>query len=350
MGVGTGVRLNPLVTVVLPTYHSVGTLAEALDSIARQTYRNIDIIIVADEPTPRELSIIREHSDRHLRTTLIQHQERQGLPASLNEGFALAQGTYIARMDADDISYPDRIRQQVEYMEAHPDVGVCGTNIIHEWNGVSERGMVSTDNAGIIATMIMLGCPIIHPTAMIRTSFIRTIPGPYTERFQFAEDYDLWIRCIGKTQFHNLDQVLLCYRSDGTNVCAANKAEQAIQLAELRALAATTAGFPPQGDLCLDEYLHRLYEANRGSRIPADSFNRILGERWYNSCLMKANRGIVAWYIFWDSPLSRYMPLTIIRKIKFIGACLIRKQFDTSPAIRSEYCPKCGKPLIGGGV
>lgn len=348
---GPGVRLTPLVTVVLPTFHSGGTLADALASLRDQTYRNIDIIIVADEPTPRELEIIRDHSDRHLRTVMIQHPTRKGLVASLNEAFALASGKYIARMDADDISYPDRIRKQVEFMEANPDVGVCGTSVIHEWNGISEYTLYPTNNASIIAMMMMLGCSIVHPSAMIRTDFIRTIPGPYRDTFKYAEDYDLWIRCIGLTKFHNLEEALLMYRSDGTNICSENKAAQDKQIDTLRALAAIAAGFPLRGNLSLDEYLHRLHEVNyERAIIPRDSFNRILGETWYNICLLKANRGFVAWYLFWDSPISQYMPLSYFRKIKFLAACLIRKKFDCNPEpARLSYCPKCGKPYAGDG-
>lgn len=343
--------MQPLVSIVLPTYHSVGTIADALASLRRQTYRNIDIIIIADEPTKRELEIIQDHSDQHLRTTLVRHDKRKGLPASLNEGFALASGKYIARMDADDISYPQRIERQVEFMEANPDVGVCGSAVIHEWNGVSEYTLYPTNNASIIAMMMMLGCSIVHPVAIIRTEFIRTIPGPYRDTFKYAEDYDLWIRCIGLTKFHNLEEALLVYRSDGSNVSIVNKAAQDKQIDELRALTAIAAGFPPQNDLSLDEYLHRLHEANHEkTNLPRDSFNRILGETWYNNCLLKSYRGFVAWYIFWDSPLSQYMPLSYFRKIKFLAACLICKRFDSKPVPeRSQYCPTCGKPYAGGG-
>jgi glycosyltransferase involved in cell wall biosynthesis len=317
---------EPLVSVVMPTYHSEKHLDRAIASIINQTYQNYEFIIVADEPSAEERDIIYSFYSRYSHIIFIVNKERIGLVASLNKGFALARGKYIARMDADDISYPTRLEKQVAYMESHHEVGVCGACVIHEWNGISEKTIYPTNNASIIAMMMMLGCSIVHPAAIIRTDFIRTIPGPYAGKFQYAEDYYLWTRCIGKTIFHNLEDVLLVYRSDGSNICAVNKSKQADELEQLKTMAAEAVGLPAQKDKSLDKWLHELViENNHSHRLPVDSFNRILAERWYNECLLLASsRGLGAWELFWASRLSHYIPMPFYRQMKFLVACLMR--------------------------
>jgi glycosyltransferase involved in cell wall biosynthesis len=315
----------PLVSVVMPTYHSERHLEEAIDSIRNQTYKNIEFIIVSDEPTTKEIQILDYMMLTDNRVRVIYHWKRAGLITSLNKGFEVAKGKYIARMDADDISYPKRIEKQIEYMELHPEVGVCGTCTIHEWNGISEKVFCPTNNASIIAMMMMLGCSICHPSVMIRTDFIRTIPGPYAGKFQYAEDYYLWVRCIGKTTFHNLEDTLLVYRSDGTNICSVNKSKQESELLQLKEMTADTIGLPTQKNKSLDEWLHELVIENQHShKLPLESFNRIVAERWYNECLLITYKGLFAWDLFWASPLSEYIPMPIVRKAKFLGACLLR--------------------------
>jgi glycosyltransferase involved in cell wall biosynthesis len=316
---------EPLVSVVMPTYHSEKHLKESIDSIINQTYQNYEFIIVADEPNRTEENIIFDSMERFPMLFPILHRERKGLIQSLNEGFAIARGKYIARMDADDICYLERLEKQVDYMESHPDVGICGTCVIHEWNGIREKTIYPTNNTSIIAMMMMLGCSIVHPSAMIRSDFIRTIPGPYAGKFQYAEDYYLWTRCIGKTKFHNLKDVLLTYRSDGSNICAVNKDKQEGELTQLKEFAANAVGLPAQKDMTLDEWLHELYITNsHNHKLPVTSFNRILAETWYNECLKKACNGLMAWELFWSSPLSRYIPMPFVRRMKFAGACAMR--------------------------
>lgn len=301
-------------------------MREALDSILAQTYQNVEIIIVTDEPTEEVCYLLEEYWQMHPRIIVNHHRQRRGLIASLNEGFALACGKYIARMDADDISLPQRFEKQVYYMENHPDCGVCGSAVIREGYGAPHKVVYPVNNMSIIAMMMMAGCAIVHPAAMIRRDFIRTIEGPYLPGFTVAEDYYLWIRCIGKTELHNLEDALLRYRADGTNICAANAKAQAAQLDQLRALACQKMGFIPQNNTPMREWLHELYLINNsGARIPIRSFNRILGETWYNECLCNAHRGIIAWIEFWGSPLSQFMPLTKWRKVKFLAVCLLRK-------------------------
>jgi glycosyltransferase involved in cell wall biosynthesis len=321
----------PYISWVLPVHHSKpDQLAESLQSIITQTYTHWELIIVADGLTEEERAIIetaRAEAEPR-KVTLIDNTYHIGLARSLNVGVAKARGTYIARMDADDICYPERLYKQVQFMELHPDVGICGTAVYHIVNGFGKNVVYPVDHASIISMMMMWGCAIVHPSALIRTEFIRQIPGPYDDsEFNFAEDYYLWIRCIGKTTFHNMEEPLLTYRSDGTNICAVNSDIQQQQISELRGRTADAVGLPRQGNDPIIPWLHKLHAVN--TKIPEDSFNHILAEVFYNECLHDAAaKGLQSWNQFWNSPLHIYLPMPLLKQLKFFGACLLKKKFS----------------------
>ena len=319
---------NPLIYVVMPVYHSNPVyLREAIDSILNQTFRDFEFLIICDEPTYEEIQLLSEYKKRDARIFIFYQPARQGLISSLNRGMAFSKGKYIARMDADDISYPYRLQKQFEYMEAHPEVGVCGTGVKHITPLKTDNYLNPSTNAGILACMMLDGCPMVHPSVMMRTEFIKNIKGPYQPGFSYAEDYYLWIRCMGVTTFHNMDEILLVYRSDGNNICARYHSKQQEELKELRELAASYLGFPKQGDKCRAEYLHELFEFNTTHhKLSERSFNRILSEVWYNDCLINAHKGLRTWFDFWSSQLSMPISLSAVRKMKFFGACLLRKK------------------------
>ena len=322
----------PLVSVVIPTYNSGKHLARAIASIIEQTYKNIELIIVSDEISEREHNIIVGYCCADSRISHIENKTRLGLVKSLNLGISAARGKYIARMDADDISYPQRIEKQVTYMEAHPEVGICGTGAIHKRKDGDHLYLNPSDTAGCIAMMIIDGCPIIHPSVMMRTDFIRKIEGPYLETFQYAEDYFLWIRCAGKTEFHNLQEPLLDYCADGTNICSKYYSQQQADLTELRNLAAETIGFPQRGILPFEKYLNLLVDCNNRKKILKEKqFNRIIWEAWYNYCLLQTHHGLFAWNLYRGSNLSGLHELSSIRKLKFLGACILHKQLGPDP-------------------
>src|ERR1700722_13117089 len=115
----------PLISVVMSVYNGDPFLAEAVESILNQSFRNFEFIVIDDGSTDRSASIISEYQRSDPRMQ-VHHQENRGLVESLNRGCRLARGTYIARMDADDVAVSDRFMRQMEFMEQHPEVGVLG--------------------------------------------------------------------------------------------------------------------------------------------------------------------------------------------------------------------------------
>ena len=118
---------EPLVSVLLPAYNDIEFVAEAVDSILGQTYRNLEILVLIDlGSADGTADYVKGLSDPRL--SVIEHTEHRGIARSLNIGLRLAAGSYVARMDADDVSLPTRIEKQVAFMESHPEVVLCGTH------------------------------------------------------------------------------------------------------------------------------------------------------------------------------------------------------------------------------
>lgn len=215
---------NPRVTVLMPVYNGEKYLRKAMESILRQTYTDFEFLIINDGSTDRSVEIIESYQDSRIR--LIHNEKNIKLIATLNKGIELALGEYIARMDCDDISLPDRLAKQVAFMDTHPEIGVCGT-----WAKViDENGNVNRSIKALTGKSIKRLCwrpsPFIHPTIMARTSLLKE--NRYSEGYPHAEDYELWLRLSQKTTFYNLDKFLLLYRVHDSGI---TKAKRELQLA-----------------------------------------------------------------------------------------------------------------------
>jgi len=206
---------TPRVSVVIPTRNSEKYLKDALESILRQTFVNMEVLIVDDNSSDDTLSIIRGFNDLRVR---ILSGPGTGLAAALNHAVRQAKGEFIARMDADDIAEPTRIGKQVAFLEEHPEVGVCGTLFRQFMGGDALHNHM--ENVRYV-DMIM-GCYIGHPTAMFRRELFAKHDLFYNESMRFSEDYDLWSRAIRVTKLANIPEVLLHYRRHDESASVAN--------------------------------------------------------------------------------------------------------------------------------
>lgn len=203
--------MPPLVSVVMPTYNSGRFLKEAIEGILNQTLEDFEFIIVADRSTDGSDAILDHFRERDDRIKVFD-QERIGLIAALNKGCRTARGKYIARMDADDISLPQRLERQVQYMEGHPEIGVLGTGIRYiDDAGRPGKVLHNPINPNLVKFYLHLENCIVHPSVMMRREVVKRL-GFYDPKAIHAEDYDLWARACSITQIANLHEVLLEYR------------------------------------------------------------------------------------------------------------------------------------------
>ncbi|MFH1366674.1 MAG: glycosyltransferase family 2 protein [Patescibacteria group bacterium] len=209
------------ITVLMPVYNGESYLGTAIESILKQTYKGYEFLIIDDASTDSSLEIIKSYKDARIR--LIHNAINVGLNKNLNIGLAAAQGEYIARMDQDDISYPERLSKQFLYLEQNPDVGVCGTAVkILDKKGKKPNLVFPAEN-NLIRWSFCFYNTIAHPTVMMRKKIIYQVKGySVLDRAQYAEDYDLWSRLLPITKFHNLKEPLLTLRKHDSNMTVLN--------------------------------------------------------------------------------------------------------------------------------
>lgn len=217
----------PMISVVMSVYNEKEEwLRESIDSILNQTYSDFEFIIINDNPS-RELNtrLLSEYQQLDKRIVVIQNEENIGLTKSLNKGLDVAQGEYIARMDADDISMPTRFEKQVACMEANEDVVVCGTRIKYS-NGKSPIRSWDYRNKSNQIAHFILGSGFAHPTVLIRAEALKANRISYDETFRVAQDYRLWSELVFCGRFYNIPEELLIYRVSDAQITSKHAQEQ----------------------------------------------------------------------------------------------------------------------------
>lgn len=202
---------QPLVSVVMPVRSMERFLPEAIDSILGQTFKDFELIIVDFGSTDSSQSILSGYAaaDKRIRFTQI---PACALPVARNAGCALARGKYIAVMDADDISMPDRLEREVNFMEAHPQIALLGSAT--EWIDLSGRSLGTHLVPGEyrqIKLALPTRCPFWHPTLLMRRDAFLAVGG-YRPAFVCSHDYDLELRIAERFECANLQQSVLKYR------------------------------------------------------------------------------------------------------------------------------------------
>jgi cellulose synthase/poly-beta-1,6-N-acetylglucosamine synthase-like glycosyltransferase len=178
----------------MPVYNAESTVLQALNSLRMQSDPSLEIIVINDGSTDGTLDLLRKQPD----IKLLDHSHRGIVPA-LNDGLAAASGTYIARMDADDICHPDRIEQQVSYLDTYPAIGLVGCKV--EFGGDRKEQAGYASYVDWINTLIepddlalnrFIESPFAHPSIMFRRELFEEY-GAYRDG-PFPEDYELWLR------------------------------------------------------------------------------------------------------------------------------------------------------------
>lgn len=215
------VELNPLVTVLIPTYNSGDYLKESLQSVLDQSYKKIEILIIDDGSTDGTLENLFKIQDARVR--ILSNDKNLGLGPTLNRGVSEAKGIFIARHDHDDISYPNRIEHQLKFLIENPDVIVVGSayDILHS------DGSTSSNQLSIYPLSTISRVPVHHPTSMYRKDFVWKHKCRYAG---IAEDFTFWNDIFAANNyapdtFVNLDQAYICYRLHDRQITQDKKKE-----------------------------------------------------------------------------------------------------------------------------
>ncbi len=215
-------KAEPLVSVVLPVYNGDKYLAKAIDSILTQTFANFELIMIDDGSTDGTRDILRKYEKQDPRVRVI-IRENRGLATTLNDSIDVARGAWIARMDADDIALPHRLKRQLEWLEK------TGADIVGSWVrrfGTLDKRIIKllqTDDA--IKMEMLFRSPFVHPTVMMRTTLVKKMR--YDKAWEKAEDYDLWERAAeAGWKMTNVPEVLLLYRVHESQISTKSSTKQ----------------------------------------------------------------------------------------------------------------------------
>jgi glycosyltransferase involved in cell wall biosynthesis len=221
--------MKPKVSVLLPVYNAESYIGEAIESILNQSFKDFEFVIINDGSSDKSEEIILSYKDERISYHKNPHNLK--LVATLNKGLELVRGEYIARMDSDDISLPERFIKQVKFLDQNPEVGVCGSNVelFGEWNFITDVSNTSND----VDAELLLKNPIFHPTVMFRKSLIDKTGIRFNPAFEHLEDYYFWAELSKFTRLVNLEDILLRYRWHKENISATKQEVQYEKAAEV---------------------------------------------------------------------------------------------------------------------
>ena len=194
----------------MPVHNGEKYVVDAIESILDQTFGDFEFIIIDDASQDNSLAILKEYALRDERIRVIENKHNQGISVSLNKGIAIARGEYIARMDADDISLPERFAVQTSFMDANPDIGVCGTYVEYIGGDFGAQPTLGTHDS--IYARLLFENAFAHPTMMLRSEAVHDGNLYYDEDILYAQDYELWSRAISIVKMAIIENVLICYR------------------------------------------------------------------------------------------------------------------------------------------
>lgn len=330
---------KPRVTVLIPVHNAEHFVVDAIKSVLAQTFDDFELLIIDDGSTDSTPELISQFGDPRIR--LVFNSRNMGVADTLNRGLDLARGDYIARMDADDLCRPRRLERQVDLMDSHQEVVLCGT-WYRRFGSRRDRAVKPPLSDSALRSWLFVGCPIAHPTVMIRRSVLLNHEFRYDPRIGRAEDYDLWSRLIRSGKIATVPEILLDYREHAGQVTTqflsaqindANVVRKRFLLEllpeatdsevelHLRILGGERL---PDEIATVQQWLERLLAANARRGIYDEmAFREVIGTVWYWSASRKIP-GCLATYL--RSPLEPSLPRRLLRTGKLLAKSLLRRQ------------------------
>ena len=267
--------MNDLVSVIMSVHNEKREYLElAIQSICNQTYPAIEFIIINDASGEECSSYLEEICAGRQMIHLYKNEENLGVTSSLNKGLAMAQGKYIARMDADDFSCPDRIHKQVSYLEKKPYIDILGTCVVSFGDKVIYMSPSKKMDNDEIQCELFFTSALCHPSVMIRHSFLKCNSLTYDECVRNGQDYDLWERSSILGNLEILGDVLLFYRIHSAQITSTNKDQQIGSARKIMLRRLNRIGICPTED---DFKKHMALKGIERKRINDDEM-----QRWMN--------------------------------------------------------------------
>lgn len=335
---------NPKISVLMPVYNAEAFVERSVQSILNQTWRDFEFLIIDDGSTDNSFSILQRWAKADSRIRLLQNERNLGLVASLNRGCKAARGEYVARMDADDASRPNRLAVQVEYMDRHPEIGICGGQTLRHIAGRQHPGRypLSSDECDVI--LLFHSC-FAHPTVMMRRALFDGGEFAYDDQFRQVEDYDLWVRMMTTIRGANVPETLLDYythenQESGTNYRAVSARRNSVRERVVCALVPDATveelelhhrvSFPQDpfdAEMLMraERWLLRLLDANATvQRYDEAAMRSVFARQWALICGHATQLGLFTMRLFLKSTLLN-RSAGVANALKLLVKCCIKK-------------------------
>ena len=260
----------PIVSILMPVYKTAPYLREAVDSILSQTFTDFELIVLDDCSPDNAEEILDNYTDP--RIVRYKGEKNAGLSNVLNVGIGMARGKYIARMDSDDLSMPERLQIQVDYLEAHPDIDLVSVGM--QLFGAKEEVWLREQDPEKVKIIALFHSPILHASSVWRKDSFEKHGLRFRQEMVPAEDYDLWTRALVKgLRLVNLRQVLYKYRIHPEQATTqTDKTTSKSRMVQQNYLASTLPSLSEKRRNLFPDKLWPVFFANLRSRF----FNRVL--------------------------------------------------------------------------
>lgn len=300
----------PAISVIMPVYNAQQYLHESITSILAQSFDDFEFLIFNDGSTDNSSEIIKSFKDPRILFTDFDYN--QGYVELLNLGVKKATGKYIARMDADDISQPDRFQKQYDFLDSNPEYIVCGT--LFSVIGGRERVELPLEDEDIKLRMLYI-TPFCHPSVMLRTQALQDRQIYYNADYMPAEDHELWVRLASHGKLVNLPHALLKYRVHDNNISLKKRTPKQIQtlyqsrlnyitwfferaalesadLALLHTLFFKETDFYYDELLLCGELIQRIIDKQATYPVPSGKVHSLLAEKFFYRCTTSTSIGL----------------------------------------------------------
>lgn len=340
--------MNPRVSVIMPVYNGELYVREAINSLLRQTFADFELIIINDGSTDLSAEIIKSFKDE--RIVVINNEKNVGLSTVRNRGLEIARSEFIAFMDCDDISLPERLEFELDFLEKHQDFGLVGSfaRLIDKNNvptGVAWKEFVTIEKFQpriLFGNMFVTSSVMLRKTALPKTKF--------SDGFAPAEDYELWGRIMKNWKGWNIPKILINYRTHSSGTSVTKKAEQQKSINRIITTDLREIGIEPtEEELSIhrknyghkgtdnetkkfiddrEKWLLKLFSVNENNgHFPKKIFAEVIVDRFLSTLETNARLGFYVWKKFWTSPISKETAYNepSLRFAKFYIKCLLRK-------------------------
>lgn len=325
----------------MPVYNAELYLREAIESILNQSYCDFHFLIVSDGSTDGSVDIIRSYSDPRIKLLQPQHM---GYSLIMNFGLERADSKFLALMDSDDISLPNRLEKQIAFLEDHPEIGACGTWVQTIGDKSGQIWKYATD-ADEVHCRSLFNMSVAHPTLMLRLDTLNKSGTRYNPEYYYACDWEFLQQCVKSFSIANIPETLVHYRiREGS--CSRENAERmkshryAIAAKALKGIGINVSDeqlnlhfaivdrtFQRHIDKLhrIDEWLALLEQKNSiSAKYPTNTFKKVIAGLWYEINSLAAEIGPSVWREFNRSDLRKLANTGLRLNVKLLLKSIIR--------------------------